>query len=188
MHLLNRDWPVARRTQQPVVPSHPAPQEYPQPEKEASTNRKDDGNEEVNKEGEEGPGDKGDDHDTEEDHVGAEPRHEEGSSVEHCPEKEEEGEEEMEHPGEKEPAKQRLVMDVEPVEATGDSLGHLSVPMVLHQPPLDRLVDMVPGAGVDQQKNGWQDDCESKYEGENCRPKDKSTSRIVTIDPSNTIF
>jgi len=61
----------------------------------------------------------------------------------------------MENPGEEEPTKQRLVMDVQPVEAMANSLGHLSVPMVLHQPPLDRLVHMVPGAGVDEQKNGW---------------------------------
>jgi len=47
---------------------------------------------------------------------------------------------------------------------------------------------MVPGAGVDQQKDGWQDDCKSKYKGEDSRPKDKSTSRIVTTDPSNPVF
>jgi len=137
MHLLNRDWPVASRTQQPVVPSHPTPQEYPQPQKKSGGNGKDDGDEEVDKEGEEGPGDEGDDHHDEEDHVGAEPGHEEGSSVEHCPEEKEEGEEEVENPGEDESAQQRLVVDVQPVEATGNSLGDLSVPMVLHQPPLD---------------------------------------------------
>lgn len=137
MHLLNRDWPVACRAQQPVVPSHPAPQEYPQPEKKASGNREDDGDKEVDKEGEEGPGDKGDDHHDQQDHVGAEPWDEEGSSVEHRPEEEEEGEEDMEDPGEDESTKQGLVMDVQPVEAPGHRLGHLSVPMVLHQPPLD---------------------------------------------------
>ena len=45
--------------------------------------------------------------------------------MEHCPEKEEEGEEDMEDPGKNESAKQRLVMHVQPVEATGNRLGHL---------------------------------------------------------------
>ena len=153
--------------------TYPAPQEYPQPEKKASGNREDDGDKEVDKEGEEGPGDKGDDHHDQQDHVGAEPRDEEGSSVEHRPKEEEEGEEDMEDPGEDESTKQGLVMEVQPVEAPGNRLGnlqhsdlqfeqykegkiglecvirvaavceerspncYLSVPMVLHQPPLD---------------------------------------------------
>ena len=105
--------------------TYPTPQEYPQPQKKSGGNGKDDGDEEVDKEGEEGPGDEGDDHHDEEDHVGAEPGHEEGSSVEHCPEEKEEGEEEVENPGEDEPAQQRLMVDVQPVEATGNSLGDL---------------------------------------------------------------
>ena len=105
--------------------TYPTPQEYPQPQKKSGGNGKDDGDEEVDKEGEEGPGDEGDDHHDEEDHVGAEPGHEEGSSVEHCPEEKEEGEEEVENPGEDESAQQRLVVDVQPVEATGNSLGDL---------------------------------------------------------------
>ena len=105
--------------------TYPTPQEYPQPQKKSGGNGKDDGDEEVDKEGEEGPGDEGDDHHDEEDHVGAEPGHEEGSSVEHCPEEKEEGEEEVENPGEDEPAQQRLVVDVQPVEATGNSLSDL---------------------------------------------------------------
>ena len=105
--------------------TYPTPQEYPQPQKKSGGNGKDDGDEEVDKEGEEGPGDEGDDHHDEEDHVGAEPGHEEGSSVEHCPEEKEEGEEEVENPGEDESAQQRLVVDVQPVEATGNSLSDL---------------------------------------------------------------
>ena len=105
--------------------TYPTPQEYPQPQKKSGSNGKDDGDEEVDKEGEEGPGDEGDDHHDEEDHVGAEPGHEEGSSVEHCPEEKEEGEEEVENPGEDKSARQRLVVDVQPVEATGNSLGDL---------------------------------------------------------------
>ena len=45
--------------------------------------------------------------------------------MEHCPEEEKEGEEDMEDPGEDETAQQRLVMNVQPVEATGNSLGDL---------------------------------------------------------------
>ena len=45
--------------------------------------------------------------------------------MEHCPEEKEEGEEEVENPGEDEPAQQRLVVDVQPVEAAGNSLGDL---------------------------------------------------------------
>ena len=105
--------------------TYPTPQEYPQPQKKSGGSGKDDGDEEVDKEGEEGPGDEGDDHHDEEDHVGAEPGHEEGSSVEHCPEEKEEGEEEVENPGEDESAQQRLVVDVQPVEATGNSLSDL---------------------------------------------------------------
>ena len=105
--------------------TYPTPQEYPQPQKKSGGNGKDDGDEEVDKEGEEGPGDEGDDHHDEEDHVGAEPGHEEGSSVEHCPEEKEEGEEEVENPGEDESAQQRLVVDVQPVEAASNSLSDL---------------------------------------------------------------
>ena len=105
--------------------TYPAPQEYPQPEKKASGNREDDGDKEVDKEGEEGPGDKGDDHHDQQDHVGAEPWDEEGSSVEHRPKEEEEGEEDMEDPGEDESTKQGLVMEVQPVEAPGNRLGNL---------------------------------------------------------------
>ena len=47
--------------------------------------------------------------------------------MEHCPEEEEEGEEDMEDPGEDEAAQQRLVVDVQPVEATGNGLGHLQI-------------------------------------------------------------
>ena len=38
--------------------------------------------------------------------------------------------------------------------------------MVLHQPPLDRFVHIVPRAGVDQEEDGGQDDgkCEHKRE------------------------
>jgi len=137
MHLLNRDWPVTSRAQLPVVPSHPTPQEYPQAEKESGYDGKDDGDEEVDEEGEEGPGDEGEDHHYEEDHVGAEPWHEESPAVEHCPEEEEEGEEDVEDPGEDEAAKQGLMVNVQPVEATRNSLGHLSVPVILDQPPLN---------------------------------------------------
>ena len=45
--------------------------------------------------------------------------------MEHCPEEEEEGEEDVEDPGEDEAAQQGLVVDVQPVEATGNSLGDL---------------------------------------------------------------
>ena len=105
--------------------TYPTPQEYPQPEKKSSGNGKDDGDKEVDEEGEEGPGDKGDDHHDQEDHVGAEPGHEESPTVEHCPEEEEEGEEDVQDPGEDEATQQGLVVDVQPVEATGNGLGHL---------------------------------------------------------------
>jgi len=57
--------------------------------------------------------------------------------VEHCPEEEEEGEENMEDPGEDEATQQGLMMHVQPVEATCNSLGHLSVPVILDQPSLN---------------------------------------------------
>ena len=105
--------------------TYPTPQEYPQPQKKSSSHRKDYGDKEVDEKGEEGPGDEGDDHHHQKDHVGAEPGYEESPTVEHCPEEEEEGEEDMEDPGEDEAAQQWLVVDVQPVEATGNSLGHL---------------------------------------------------------------
>ena len=65
---------------------------------------------------------------------------------------------------------------------------YLSVPMVLHQPSLDGHVDVVPGAGVDQKENRWQDDGKSKYKREDGCPEDKPTPRVVTSTPSNPVF
>jgi len=51
------------------VPSHPAPQEYPKAQEKAGTDRKDDGDKEIDKEGEESPRDKGDHHHNQQGHV-----------------------------------------------------------------------------------------------------------------------
>ena len=45
--------------------------------------------------------------------------------MQHCAEEEEKGEEDMENPGEDEAAEQRLVVFVQPSEATADCLGDL---------------------------------------------------------------
>ena len=108
-----------------MLATYPTPQEYPKPQEKTGSNWKDDGDKEVDEEGEEGPGDEGDDHHDQQDHVRAEPGNEERSTVQHCAKEEEKGEEDMENPGEDEAAEQRLVVFVQPAEATADCLGDL---------------------------------------------------------------
>ena len=104
---------------------HPPPQEDPQPQHQPRHHREHDGHQQVHKEGEEGPGHEGDDHDDDDDHGGAEPGEEEVPAVQHGAQEEEEGEEEVEDPGDDDTAEEGLVVAVQPGEALDDGHGHL---------------------------------------------------------------
>jgi len=108
--------------------------------------------------------------------------------MKHCSKEEEKGDEEVNNPGENETSEQPLVVQVHPVEAFGHCLGHLSVPVVLNQPPLDRFVHIVPRAGVDQEEDGGEDDGKCEHKREDSCPKYKSPTRVVTTVTTHSIF
>ena len=60
--------------------------------------------------------------------------------------------------------------------------------MVLHQPPLDRFVHIVPGARVDQEEDGGEDDGNCEHKREDSCPKYKSTTRVVPTVTTHSIF
>ena len=60
--------------------------------------------------------------------------------------------------------------------------------MVLHQPPLDRFVHIVPRARVDQEEDGGEDDGKCEHKREDSCPKYKSTTRVVTTVTTHSIF
>ena len=60
--------------------------------------------------------------------------------------------------------------------------------MVLHQPPLDRFVHIVPGARVDQEEDGGEDHGKSEDKREDSCPKYESPTRVVSTVTTHSIF
>ena len=81
----------------------------------------------VNKEGQEAAEGEGDHHEEQEQHLGAEPGEEEGPTVEHGAQEEEEGEEEVEDPADDHHPQDQLVVDVQPGEDLPHCSGHLEI-------------------------------------------------------------
>ena len=101
------------------------PEKAPNSQDEAGDHRKNDCYQQVDEEGEEAGEGEGGDHEDKNDHVRAEPGQEEVPPMPHSASEEEEGEGEVEKPGEEDGAKEGLMVPVQPGHRAPHHSRHL---------------------------------------------------------------